>query len=216
MLKLSIKISKITTRTLQDQHFDYAYCITAHQAQGQTKKHAILHLESTSPKLTTQQLFYVGVSRAKDTTIVITDDKEKLIQKLEINTGKKTSAIKSLEKSRGTLGAFNTIAHINNSSNLTNIKNQFNEIYKKEQDRFLKFLPSKDYTNYRKGYLNNLHPKIKKVLEKNGTSFINNLVRHHIIKQHEEIKNKAIKTFNDLNKGIEPEILNTIIQKRQL
>lgn len=69
----------IKTMNLKDfgnKHWEYAYCLTAHQAQGQTADKVLINLESWRSELSNQQAFYVELSRAKHEAIVFTDDKE--------------------------------------------------------------------------------------------------------------------------------------------
>jgi conjugative relaxase-like TrwC/TraI family protein len=84
-----IKIRKTSSNL---KHLDYSYAVTAHKAQGLTCQNVIAVCESTRDKLTSQKNFYVEISRAEERAIVITDDKEKVIEKLKENTGVEISA----------------------------------------------------------------------------------------------------------------------------
>ena len=93
---VDISTGEISTMKLDDmknKHFDYAYCLTAHQAQGQTSDKVIINLESWRTKLSNQQAFYVEISRAKFESIIYTDDKAKIERQLSTTTGEKQSAL---------------------------------------------------------------------------------------------------------------------------
>ena len=71
------------------QHSDYAFSATVHAFQGRTMDNVIAVLDSTHQELTTQKIFYVEISRAKDSAVLITDDQDSLAFTLEQNTGSK-------------------------------------------------------------------------------------------------------------------------------
>ena len=79
------------------QHFDYAFSTTAHASQGLTADSMIGILEATLPGLTNQQSLYVQLSRAKEDITVILDDKDRVIELLEKNSGEKVSALEALD-----------------------------------------------------------------------------------------------------------------------
>lgn len=83
-----------------NKHWEYAYCLTAHQAQGQTSEKVIINLESWRGKLSNQQAFYVELSRAKQEAIIFTDDKEKIERQLSTKTGEKESALEQVTDKR--------------------------------------------------------------------------------------------------------------------
>lgn len=80
-------------KDFKNKHWEYAYCLTAHQAQGQTSDKVLINLESWRGKLSNQQAFYVEISRAKEEAIIFTDDKDKIQRQLTTKTGEKESAI---------------------------------------------------------------------------------------------------------------------------
>jgi len=95
--KISLKLDtgkeiKIKKNAIEIKHIDHAYAVTAHKAQGLTCKNVIAICESGRKKLTTQKNFYVEISRAQERAIIITDDKEKVIEQLKQNTGIEISA----------------------------------------------------------------------------------------------------------------------------
>ena len=89
------KISLDKTHSLL-KHMDYAYAITTHGAQGKSIKHVVTVLEADHPSLTNAKMFYVQISRAKDSIYLITDDKEKLAQTLSMHTGERVTALKGI------------------------------------------------------------------------------------------------------------------------
>ena len=75
------------------KHMDYAYASTVHAAQGKTAKYVIGVLESEHKHLTNQRSFYVTLSRARESAILISDNKSGLISTLAEHRGIKESAI---------------------------------------------------------------------------------------------------------------------------
>jgi conjugative relaxase-like TrwC/TraI family protein len=80
-----------------NKHFEYAYCQTAHQSQGQTSDKVLINLESWRGKLSNQQAFYVEISRAKEEAIIFTDDIVKLERQLTTHEGEKQSALEQVQ-----------------------------------------------------------------------------------------------------------------------
>lgn len=62
----------------RDRHIAHAYVDTAFAAQGRTADHVIIHADSKATNLVDQKSFYVGISRAKETATIVTDDRAKL------------------------------------------------------------------------------------------------------------------------------------------
>ena len=83
---------KISKKSPEAKLLDHAYAVTAHKAQGLTRKYVIAACESYRDELTTQKNFYVEISRAEQEVIIVTDDKQKIIEKLKENTGIEISA----------------------------------------------------------------------------------------------------------------------------
>ncbi|MCY4431814.1 MAG: hypothetical protein OXC11_15690, partial [Rhodospirillales bacterium] len=65
---------------------------TVHAFQGRTVDRIIAALPADHPKLTTQQSFYVAISRARDRVELVTDDAWKLSDQLEKETGERVAA----------------------------------------------------------------------------------------------------------------------------
>lgn len=83
---------KIRKNSSEAKHLDHSYAVTAHKAQGLTRKYVIAVCESYREKLTSQKNFYVEISRAEQEATIITDDTQKLIARLKENTGIEISA----------------------------------------------------------------------------------------------------------------------------
>jgi len=86
------KIIKVRRKSPEARLIDHSYAVTAHKAQGLTKENVIAICESYRNKLTTQKNFYVEISRAVYGLTIIADDKEKVLERLEQNTGVQISA----------------------------------------------------------------------------------------------------------------------------
>lgn len=80
----------------REAQVDYAYAQTVHQAQGQDYAHVIAHAESKRENLASLSALYVTISRARESAVVVSDSKDKLIEALERNTGRKATAMERL------------------------------------------------------------------------------------------------------------------------
>ena len=89
----------------QLRHMDHAYAATAHAAQGSTCERVIAVLESDPMPLTNQLTFYVQISRARQAVTVFTDDRERLIETLEEQSGERRTAHEALGTVPGGGGA---------------------------------------------------------------------------------------------------------------
>ena len=79
---------------VQLRHLDHAYCTTVHAAQGATARSAIAVLESAGAA--DQALFHVELSRASDEFLLLTDDREGLVETLEGRPGQGDGALEAL------------------------------------------------------------------------------------------------------------------------
>ena len=77
----------------QLRHLDHAWAATVHAFQGRTVDRIIAAMPADHPNLTTQQAFYVAISRARDRTELVTDDAWKLADQLEKATGERVAAL---------------------------------------------------------------------------------------------------------------------------
>ena len=79
---------------VQLRHLDHAYCTTVHAAQGATARSAIAVLESAGA--VDQALFHVELSRASEEFLLLTDDREGLVEALEGRPGQDGGALEAL------------------------------------------------------------------------------------------------------------------------
>ncbi|MCY4058902.1 MAG: AAA family ATPase, partial [Gammaproteobacteria bacterium] len=77
----------------QLRHLDRAWAATVHAFQGRTVDRIIAAMPADHPNLTTQQAFYVAISRARDRAELVTDDARKLADQLEKATGERVAAL---------------------------------------------------------------------------------------------------------------------------
>ena len=75
------------------QHWDYGYVTTVFKAQGRTTQEAIVYAPSHHTQLVNQVNFLVMISRATDKLTLITDNRDALLQRIQCNTGQKTSSL---------------------------------------------------------------------------------------------------------------------------
>ena len=80
----------------QLRHLDHAWASTVHAFQGRTVDNVIAAMEADHPHLTTQKSFYVEISRARDRAELVTDDAERLRERLETATGERISALEGI------------------------------------------------------------------------------------------------------------------------
>ncbi len=80
------------------ERLDLGYALNAHMVQGMTKPEAIEHISSRQANLATQRTQNVLNTRATDDMRVVTDDLEKLKNRLDHNAGNKTSALETVGK----------------------------------------------------------------------------------------------------------------------
>lgn len=83
---------KLSKKSPEAKLIDHSYAVTAHKAQGLTRSQVIAVVESNRKELTSQKNFYVEISRAEQKLTLITDDKEKALERLKQNTGVQISA----------------------------------------------------------------------------------------------------------------------------
>ena len=83
----------LTLDNPRDQHIRHAYVETAFAAQGRTADHVIIHADSGATNLVDQKSFYVGVSRAKASVAIYTNDRAKLVSAISERAGVTQTAI---------------------------------------------------------------------------------------------------------------------------
>jgi conjugative relaxase-like TrwC/TraI family protein len=94
----AIQTSRGRTETLsldaaRDQHIRHAYVDTAFAAQGRTADHVLIHADSKAANLVDQKSFYVGISRAKESATMFTNDRGKLIAAIHERAGQMQTAV---------------------------------------------------------------------------------------------------------------------------
>ena len=77
----------------RDQHIAHAYVETAFAAQGRTADHVMIHADSKATTLVDQKSFYVGISRAKESVAIYTNDRGKLVSAINERAGQVQTAI---------------------------------------------------------------------------------------------------------------------------
>ena len=85
----------------QLRHLDHAWSTTVHGAQGSTADGVIAVLDSGHGSLTDQSTFYVEISRARDSAVVLTDNREQLVEVLEAHTGERATALEAVGEDIG-------------------------------------------------------------------------------------------------------------------
>ena len=80
----------------QLRHVDHAWSSTLHAAQGRTHDNAIVVLESGHGLLMDRAGFYVGISRARDRAVVLTNNREDLVEALEDRAGMAATALEAV------------------------------------------------------------------------------------------------------------------------
>ncbi len=74
------------------RHIDHAWSSTVHRAQGMTKDNVIAVLDASS-MMSNRAMLYVEMSRARDGFVLLTDDTEQLVHRLEQEHGRAPSAL---------------------------------------------------------------------------------------------------------------------------
>ncbi|WP_033075114.1 MobF family relaxase [Sphingopyxis sp. MWB1] len=87
------KIETLNLDAARDRHIAHAYVDTAFAAQGRTADHVIIHADSKATNLVDQKSFYVGISRAKESIAIYTNDRAKLVSAISDRTGLAQTAI---------------------------------------------------------------------------------------------------------------------------
>ena len=82
----------------QLRQIDRAFAATVHAFQGRTVDRIVAALPAGNPKLTDQRAFYVAISRARDTAMLVTDDAHKLADQLQRATGERLAALDATAK----------------------------------------------------------------------------------------------------------------------
>ena len=78
----------------QLRHLDHAWCSTVHSAQGRTARAAIAVLDAGG--WVDRELFHVELSRVSEAFLLLTDDRDALIERLEAQDGNEDGALEAL------------------------------------------------------------------------------------------------------------------------
>ena len=76
-----------------DRHIAHGYVDTVFAAQGRTVDHVIIHADSKAANLVDQKSFYVGISRARESATIFTNDHGKLVAAINERAGQMQTAI---------------------------------------------------------------------------------------------------------------------------
>jgi conjugative relaxase-like TrwC/TraI family protein len=88
----NIKLSNGTTLDKDYGTFNLGYVLTSHASQGKTVDKVIISQSSISFRASSQEQFYVSVSRGRQAVAIYTDDKEDLLQAIS-KSGERRAAI---------------------------------------------------------------------------------------------------------------------------
>ena len=80
----------------QLHHLDHAYSSTVHAAQGLTCDRVIAVLDTDRGAPADQAMFYVELTRARDNVVLLTDDREALIEALETAPAEELSVLRAI------------------------------------------------------------------------------------------------------------------------
>lgn len=87
------QVQTLRLDTARDRHIAHGYVDTAFAAQGRTADHVIVHADSRATNLVDQKSFYVGISRAKHSATIFTNDRAKLVSAINERAGTVQTAI---------------------------------------------------------------------------------------------------------------------------
>jgi ATP-dependent exoDNAse (exonuclease V) alpha subunit len=87
------KFQTLDLNKYTDQHLRHGYVQTAYAAQGRTAERVMIHADSRATNLVDQKMMYVGISRAKASAAVYTDDRAKLVSAISERAGSMQTAI---------------------------------------------------------------------------------------------------------------------------
>lgn len=173
VLKLNLKDNIL-------KHIDYAYASTIHAAQGKTFDKVIGVIEAEHPHLTTQKAFYVTLSRARYSAILITDNKDQLAKTLIAKAGERVAATEHQGMKYSKIIASDYVRD-NNISNhpqhqaskaAQRISHKIESIYSAMYSRIPKVLPEFGFENKGSCYVSTTERKIDGSVGKKGKVYI--------------------------------------------
>jgi conjugative relaxase-like TrwC/TraI family protein len=83
---------EVPSESLAAQGMDQAYALTGHDMQGATVDHVIVVMKAEE-RLADQKSFYVGISRARESASLVTNNAEKLADRIADQTGEAPHAL---------------------------------------------------------------------------------------------------------------------------
>ena len=81
------------------RHWDHAWAVTAHAAQGATRDRAFVHIDTSERNLLGHQQWYVSISRARESVHVFTDNEDALPLRIK-RSMEQDSALDARSRSR--------------------------------------------------------------------------------------------------------------------
>lgn len=87
----------IDPNSLTAKGMDHGYALTLHDMQGATVDNVVIAM-SANERLATQKSFYVAVSRVKDEATLVTDEPDRLADKIQRQTGERPNALDVLRQ----------------------------------------------------------------------------------------------------------------------
>ena len=87
----NIKLSNGSSISKDFGHFGLGYVMTSHSSQGRTVDKVIISQSSASFRASSQEQFYVSVSRGREAVSVYTDNKKDLLQAVSQNNERQTA-----------------------------------------------------------------------------------------------------------------------------
>lgn len=115
----NIRLSNGSTLSKDYGHFALGYVVTSHASQGKTVDKVIISQSSMSFRASSQEQFYVSVSRGREAVSIYTDDKGDLLEAVK-RSNERRSAIDLTRKNR----LMNNAIEISRQSFLKRIKEQ--------------------------------------------------------------------------------------------
>ena len=87
----NIKLSNGSTLSKDAGMFNHGYVMTSHASQGKTVDKIIISQSSMSFRASSQEQFYVSVSRGRQGVSIYTDDKQELLQAVSKSSERKSA-----------------------------------------------------------------------------------------------------------------------------
>ena len=91
------RVLELKNADLQLLHIDRAWASTVHAFQGRTVDTVIAAMEANHPHLTTQKTLHVEISRAHHQAELVTDNRDRLRERLKCATRERIAALESVE-----------------------------------------------------------------------------------------------------------------------